>query len=57
MSVYDSGIYKQKYKKKTDVRGEINSFLCFFLPLWDKMGEYDTRKRDKLNNLPDLGME
>ena len=36
---------------------KINCFLCFFLPLWDNMGEYDTEKRDKLNNLPDLGME
>ncbi len=36
---------------------DINCFLCFFLPLWDNMGEYDTEKGDKLNNLPDLGME
>lgn len=31
---------------------DINCFLCFFLPLWDNMGEYDTEKGDKLNNLP-----
>lgn len=52
MSVHSSGVYKQKYKKILMYVRDINCFLCFFLPLWDNMGEYDTEKGDKLNNLP-----
>lgn len=49
--------YTGKNIKKTDAHEENQLFSVFFLPLWDNMGEYDTEKRDKLNNLPDLGME
>lgn len=44
--------YTRKSIKKLICVRNIDCFLCFFLPLWDNMSEYDTEKRDKLNNLP-----